>query len=232
MVSLLHERVNLGSGWQEALEEELKKPYMYELAEFLKEERAGMVPIYPPAGLVFNAFLQAPLDRVKVVIMGQDPYHGPGQAHGLCFSVQKGVPIPPSLRNIYKELHDDLGCTIPDHGSLLHWAEQGVLLLNATLTVRQAQAKSHYGRGWEQFTDAAIKVLASRQVVFILWGRSARDKVENVFHRTHQALQRILTSPHPSPLSAHAGFFGCRHFSKANALLEEMGRGPIDWQIH
>lgn len=221
----LHQRINLGPGWQEALADEFQKPYMAELAQFLKEERR-LMSIYPPAALVFNALHQTPLDRVKVVILGQDPYHGPGQAHGLCFSVPKGVPLPPSLRNIFKEAVDDAGIPPPPHGCLLDWAQQGVLLLNATLTVRQGQANSHAGKGWERFTDEVIRCLLGRGVVFILWGRAAREKVERVIRD-----EFLLIAPHPSPLSASSGFFGCQHFSKANRHLEKIGVGPVDWTI-
>lgn len=227
----LAQRVNLGSGWQEALEAELEQSYMEELAEFVSRERRMGKRIYPPSKDVFNAFLQTPLDQVKVVIMGQDPYHGYGQAHGLCFSVQPGIPIPPSLRNIYKELHDDLGVPISGTGSLLPWANQGVLLLNATLTVEEGKPKSHYGKGWEQFTDAAIRVLLDRDVIFVLWGRSAREKVENVIRGARAQHVRVLTAPHPSPLSAHAGFFGSRPFSKINQMLQEMGKESIKWSF-
>jgi uracil-DNA glycosylase len=230
MVAALHERVNLGSGWQEVLGEELKHPYMRELAEFVAEERKSG-PVYPPEDLVFNAFLQTPFDKVKVVIVGQDPYHGPGQAHGLCFSVLPGVRIPPSLQNIYKEIREDLGLPIPSHGCLLSWAQQGVLLLNATLTVRQGQPKSHFGRGWERFTDAALAALLDRDVIFVLWGRSAKDKLQRVLERDGQRPARVLQAAHPSPLSAHYGFFGCRHFSKINQMLVEIGRDPINWEI-
>ncbi|MBS0622842.1 MAG: uracil-DNA glycosylase [Verrucomicrobia bacterium] len=228
MVALLHQRVNLGQEWSKVLEEELKKPYMYELAEFLREERLHY-QIYPAPQLVFNAFLQTPFDQVKVVIMGQDPYHGPGQAHGLCFSVPKGVQKPPSLRNIFKELQADLKVPEPSHGCLQEWAEQGVLLLNATLTVRQGAAASHHGHGWEQFTDAAVRSLVEQDVVFVLWGRSAQEKVQHLMCEGKNARARILKAPHPSPLSAHNGFLGCRHFSQINALLEQMGKTPIDW---
>lgn len=231
VVTPLYKRVSLGTGWQEALEEELKLPYMGELADFLAEERASATPVYPPPALVFNAFHQTPLDRVKVVIVGQDPYHGPGQAHGLSFSVPKGVPPPPSLQNIFKELKDDLGIQPPPHGCLVHWASQGVLLLNATLTVRQGEPRSHYGKGWERFTDAAIQCLKGRKIAFLLWGRSAKEKVQHIMGDKHQGAL-LLTAPHPSPLSAYAGFFGCRHFSKANRYLEDQGLSPIDWAIH
>ena len=185
--------------------------------------------IYPPSNDVFNAFNFTPLEKVKVVILGQDPYHGEGQANGLCFSVHKGIRIPPSLVNIYKELNSDLGCTIPDNGDLTPWAKQGVLLLNTVLTVRAHEANSHRGIGWEEFTDASIKVLAEqdRPLVFILWGTPARRKKALIHNPKHL----IVESPHPSPLSAHNGFFGSRPFSKTNAYLESVGLEPIDWQI-
>ena len=185
--------------------------------------------IYPPSNDVFNAFNFTPLEKVKVVILGQDPYHGEGQANGLCFSVHKGIRIPPSLVNIYKELNSDLGCTIPDNGDLTPWAKQGVLLLNTVLTVRAHEANSHRGIGWEEFTDACIKVLAEqdRPLVFILWGTPARRKKALIHNPKHL----IVESPHPSPLSAHNGFFGSKPFSKTNAYLESVGLEPIDWQI-
>lgn len=219
--------------WKVALASELSKPYVLQLAAFIERERAGTVPIYPPKELVFNAFWSTPFDQVKVVIVGQDPYHGPGQAHGLCFSVTEGIPLPPSLKNIYKELQDDLGVTPANHGCLIKWARQGVLLLNATLTVRQKEPMSHHGQGWETFTDAAIAALAGRSdpVIFVLWGKSAQDKCQHLplwgQHREHP----ILTAPHPSPFSAHTGFFGCRHFSKINESLVKMGKTPITWSL-
>ena len=186
-------------------------------------------PIYPPAQDIFNAFHLTPLSEVKVVILGQDPYHEPGQAHGLCFSVQKGVDIPPSLQNIYKELHDDIGFEIPSHGCLTPWAEQGVLLLNAVLTVRAHAAASHQNKGWEEFTDAVIRAVneVDRPVVFLLWGGFARGKRSMLNNPKHL----VLEAPHPSPLSAYRGFFGCRHFSQANAFLEEHGVRPVDWTL-
>ena len=185
--------------------------------------------IYPPSEDLFSAFEATPLEKVKVVILGQDPYHEPGQAHGMCFSVRPGVEIPPSLQNIYQELHDDLGCDIPDNGYLMKWAGQGVFLLNTVLTVRAHQAGSHRGIGWEEFTDAAIRALNAedRPIVFLLWGRPAQQKMPLLDNPKHL----ILTAPHPSPLSAYRGFFGCRHFSRANAFLAANGLEPIDWQI-
>ena len=214
--------------WEEALSPEFKKPYYRKLYQTIREEYHTHV-IYPPSQEIFTAFHLTPLEQVKVVILGQDPYHEPGQAHGLCFSVKKGVEIPPSLVNIYQELHDDLGCPIPHHGYLAHWAEQGVLMLNTLLTVRAHQAFSHRGIGWEQFTDAAIHALdlADRPLVFMLWGRPAQEKAAMLTNPKHL----ILKAPHPSPLSASRGFFGCRHFSKCNEFLIQNGMKPIDWQI-
>lgn len=228
------EKILQDEGWRRELGSEFDQPYMKDLSAFVCAERKQGQEIYPPRQQVFNAFNQTGFDKVKVVIMGQDPYHGPGQAEGLSFSVAKGVRQPPSLKNIIKELVDDVGIQLPQHGSLMHWAEQGVLLLNATLTVRRGQPKSHYGKGWELFTDAAIRALARRQdpVVFILWGRSASEKIEPILKNEHvSARHLVLSSPHPSPFSAHSGFFGSRHFSKANAFLQEIGKPPIDWQI-
>lgn len=218
----------LNGDWYEALKGEFSKPYYRKLFETVNEEYRTKL-IFPPAQDIFNAFHLTPLKDVKVVILGQDPYHNNGQAHGLSFSVQKGVDIPPSLVNIYKELHDDLGCTIPNHGCLTKWAEQGVLMLNTVLTVRAHQANSHKEIGWEQFTDAAIKVLAEqdRPMVFILWGRPAQRKKEMIHNPKHL----VLMSAHPSPLSAYRGFFGSHPFSRTNEYLEENGLAPIDWQI-
>lgn len=214
--------------WLDALQGEFRKPYYKELFETVKKEYHTH-KIYPPADDIFNAFHLTPLHEVKVVILGQDPYHGDGQAHGLCFSVKPEVEIPPSLVNIYKELHDDLGCTIPSHGYLVKWAKQGVLMLNTVLTVRAHQANSHRGIGWEEFTDAAIKALneQDRPLVFILWGKPAQMKK----HMLNNPKHLILEAPHPSPLSAYRGFFGSRPFSQTNAFLEKNGIEPIDWQI-
>ena len=214
--------------WKEALQEEYSKEYYRKLFTFIKDAYSKSV-VYPPSGDIFNAFHLTPLKDVKVVILGQDPYHNNGQAHGLSFSVQKGVDIPPSLVNIYKELHDDLGCTIPNHGCLTKWAEQGVLMLNTVLTVRAHQANSHRGIGWEEFTDAAILVLNSqdRPIVFILWGAPAQRKKRMLTNPKHL----ILEAPHPSPLAAYRGFFGSKPFSQTNAFLEKNGIEPIDWQI-
>ena len=210
------------------LRTQLVEPYWPRLQQFVAEERARGA-VYPPHDEVFAALHLTPFAAVKVVILGQDPYHGPGQAHGLCFSVRPGVPPPPSLRNIFIELRDDLGIDPPDHGCLDAWAAQGVLLLNATLTVRAHQAASHQGKGWETFTDAVLSAVNEKpeRVVFILWGASARRKKALVDTTRHV----VIESPHPSPLSAHNGFFGSRPFSRANAALEEVGREPVDWRI-
>ena len=214
--------------WLLALQGEFRQPYYTKLFQTVNEEYRTR-KIFPPSDDIFNAFHLSPLKDVKVVILGQDPYHGDGQAHGLCFSVRPGVDIPPSLVNIYKELHDDLGCTIPNHGCLTKWARQGVLLLNTVLTVRAHQANSHKGIGWEEFTDAAIRQVdkQDRPVVFILWGRPAQMKRAMLHNPKHL----ILEAPHPSPLSAYRGFFGSRPFSQANRFLEAQGVAPIDWQI-
>lgn len=214
--------------WEKALKGEFSKDYYKKLFVKIQEEYQTRT-IYPPADDIFNAFHFTPLEEVKVVILGQDPYHEPGQAHGLCFSVKPQVPIPPSLVNIYKELEDDLGCYIPNNGYLEKWARQGVLMLNTVLTVRAHQANSHKDLGWEQFTDAAIRVLAEqdRPMVFVLWGKPAQRKKEMIHNPKHL----ILESPHPSPLSAYRGFFGSRPFSRINAYLEQNGLEPIDWQI-
>lgn len=222
----------LGSSWNGILKDALNKPYITSLAAFVARERAQGLPIYPPKELVFNTFIQIPYEQVKVVIMGQDPYHGPGQAHGLSFSVPQGIPPPPSLQNIFKEMATDLGIKPPSHGCLMDWAKQGVMLLNATLTVRQGEPMSHHGKGWELFTDEVISALSKRAdpLVFILWGKSAQEKCRNAGlfnHKNHL----VLTAPHPSPLSAHQGFFGCRHFSKTNDFLKKNGKNPIIWEI-
>ena len=218
----------IDNDWLPALEPEFRKPYYKDLYEFIKQEYQTK-QIFPPADDVFNAFRYTPLKRVKVVILGQDPYHDVGQAHGLCFSVRPGTQIPRSLVNIYKELQDDLGCKIPNNGYLEKWAKQGVLLLNTVLTVQAHMANSHQGKGWENFTDAAIRVLNEQEkpIVFMLWGRPAQTKKALLNNPEHL----ILEAAHPSPLSASKGFFGCRHFSKANLFLEENGVAPIDWQI-
>ncbi|MFR2836523.1 MAG: uracil-DNA glycosylase [[Clostridium] nexile] len=218
----------INGDWLEALKDEFKKDYYKQLFQKVNEEYRTRL-IFPLANDIFNAFHLTPLKDVKVVILGQDPYHGNNQAHGLCFSVKPEVEIPPSLVNIYKELHDDLGCTIPGHGYLVKWAKQGVLMLNTVLTVRAHQANSHRGIGWEEFTDAAIRVLNTqdRPIVFILWGRPAQMKKAMLNNPKHL----ILEAPHPSPLSSYRGFFGSRPFSKTNQFLEANGVEPIDWQI-
>lgn len=218
----------IDNDWLPVLEPEFRKPYYRELYQFVRQEY-NTKQIFPPAEDIFNAFHYTPLGKVKVVILGQDPYHDVGQAHGLCFSVRPGTQIPRSLVNIYKELQDDLGCKIPNNGYLEKWAKQGVLLLNTVLTVQAHRAGSHQGRGWENFTDAVIKILneQDRPMVFLLWGRPAQAK--KVFLNNPEHL--ILESAHPSPLSASRGFFGSRPFSKTNQFLEENGLAPIDWQI-
>lgn len=219
----------LHPSWQAIIGEEFNKPYMQTLREFLKEEKAAGKTLYPPGPLIFNAFNHTPFEKVRVVIIGQDPYHGPGQAHGLSFSVQDGVKLPPSLQNIYREIESDLGITMSGKGDLTAWADQGVLLLNATLTVEQANAGSHQKRGWETFTDAAIKALNDQRenLVFVLWGSYAQKKGGTIDPKKHL----VLKSPHPSPLSAHRGFFGNRQFSRINAYLSEQGEKPINWHI-
>lgn len=218
--------VRIEESWREKLQSEFDAPYFAQLTDFVRHEYAT-TRVYPPGSQMFAAFDACPFDKVKVVILGQDPYHEPGQAHGLCFSVNDGVPFPPSLQNIFKEIHDDIGTPIPMSGDLSRWAHQGVLLLNATLTVRAHQAGSHQNKGWEQFTDAVIHRLAQdrEHLVFILWGAYAQRKGEFVDRSRHLVLQ----SPHPSPLSAHRGFFGNRHFSRANEYLVAHGIEPILW---
>lgn len=218
--------VKIEPSWKERLQSEFDRPYFKELTDFVREEYKKHT-VYPPAMLMFNAFNSCPFDRVRVVILGQDPYHGPGQAHGLCFSVQDGVRPPPSLQNIFKELHDDLGVPIPTSGNLQHWTHQGVFLLNATLTVEAGKAGSHQHHGWETFTDAVIKLLSDQQenLVFILWGNYAQQKRELIDQDKHL----VLSAPHPSPFSAHSGFFGSKPFSKTNTYLIAHLRSPIDW---
>ena len=215
--------------WAEYLKPEYKKEYYKKLYAKVNEEYGSGATIYPPSDDIFNAFHLTPLNEVKCVIIGQDPYHNVNQAHGLCFSVRPEVEIPPSLVNIYKELQDDMGCKIPNNGYLIKWAKQGVLMLNSVLTVRAHQANSHQGIGWEQFTDAVMDILneQDRPIVFLLWGRPAQNKAARLNNPNHL----ILKAPHPSPLSAYRGFFGCKHFSQANAYLQEKGLTPIDWQI-
>ena len=223
------DRIKLESSWKQALRSEFEQPYMANLREFLRQEYAAGKEIYPPGPLIFNAMNLTPLDQVKVVILGQDPYHGPGQAHGLCFSVQPGIPTPPSLVNIYKELKRDLNIDIANHGYLQHWAEQGVLLLNTTLTVERGQAASHAKKGWERFTDRIIQLVSEHQpsTVFLLWGAHAQSKEKLIDATKHL----VLKSVHPSPLSAHRGFIGNGHFSKTNKFLAQHGLTPIDWKL-
>ncbi len=220
--------INIGNDWDTILADEWQKPYYKTLRGFLKTEYATKT-IYPDMNNIFNALRYTSFENTRVVIIGQDPYHGAGQAHGLCFSVQKGVEIPPSLKNIYKELHDDIGCAMAKHGCLTSWAQQGVLMLNAVLTVREGCANSHKGVGWETFTDRVISELNRKQtpVVFLLWGANARKKAEVITNPIHKK----LISVHPSPLSAYGGFFDCRHFSKTNEILRSTGQAPIDWTI-
>lgn len=222
----LRMEVRIDQSWKEHLQTEFDKPYFKALTDFVRDEYAHG-PVYPPGKLIFNAFDLCPFDKVKVVIIGQDPYHEPGQAHGLCFSVNDGVPFPPSLRNIFKEISDDLGKPVPPSGDLTRWARQGVLLLNATLTVRAGMAGSHQGRGWEEFTDAVIRELnAGRDgLVFILWGGYAKKKGAMIDRSRHL----VLSSAHPSPLSAYNGFFGNHHFSQTNNWLISHGESPIEW---
>lgn len=222
--------VLINESWKAVLEEEFQKPYMKDLKEFLQKEKQDGKVVFPPGSLIFNAFNHTPFNEVKVVILGQDPYHGNGQAHGLSFSVQKGISVPPSLRSIYKELQSDIpGFVSPLHGELTTWADQGVLLLNATLTVRKAEPASHHKKGWEIFTDQVIKTLSEKRsgLVFILWGKNAQAKIPLIDAEKHT----ILTAAHPSPYSAYNGFFGCRHFSKTNEILKNQGLTPINWQI-
>ncbi|MDY3366636.1 uracil-DNA glycosylase [Zhenhengia yiwuensis] len=220
--------VNLGNDWDKLLKEEFNKPYYLALRQFLIEEYRTQV-IYPPKEDLFNALKATSYQDTKVVILGQDPYHGLGQAHGMAFSVNPGIAIPPSLRNIYKELQDSLGCSIPDNGYLMPWAKQGVLLLNTVLTVRAGQPQSHQNKGWEILTDEIINLLNQKDetVIFLLWGSPAKKKMNLITNPKHV----VLTAVHPSPLSAHRGFFGCNHFKQVNEILERQGRETIDWQI-
>lgn len=221
--------VQLEASWKTLLADEFEKPYMTHLREFLRAEIKAGKTIYPKGSEYFQALNSTPFDDVSVVILGQDPYHGPGQAHGLCFSVKPGVPVPPSLQNIYKELESDLGIPRPNHGYLQSWADQGVLLLNNVLTVEQGKAGSHHGKGWEKFTDAIVDHLnrERQNLVFLLWGSPAQKKGAAVDPKKHL----VLKAPHPSPLSAHRGFLGCRHFSQANAYLKKHHRPLIDWSL-
>lgn len=221
------DRIRLEAGWKTRLRDQFDLKYMKDLRAFLVQRKQSGAEIYPPADQWFSAFNMTPLERVKVVILGQDPYHGDGQAHGMCFSVQPGVAIPPSLRNIYKELQSDLGHAPVKHGNLAAWAEQGVFLLNSVLTVERGQAAAHQGKGWERFTDRVIEVLAEREgIVFLLWGAYAKRKGQIIDSQRHL----VLSCAHPSPLSA-TGFLGCQHFSRANAYLQASGRKPIEWQL-
>lgn len=217
------------TSWRKELGAEFKKPYMVELLKFIQSERSLGKIIYPQEEDIYNALKLTPLDKVRVVIIGQDPYHGPGQAHGLCFSVKKGVKIPPSLQNIFKELHSDLGLPIPDHGYLEKWAQEGVLLLNNVLTVEDGKAASHHQKGWEQFTDKIIEILNTKKenLVFILWGSPAQKKAANVDSKKHL----VIKSVHPSPLSVYRGFFGSKPFSKANSYLTSKKIEPINWDL-
>ncbi|HEU4574688.1 MAG TPA: uracil-DNA glycosylase [Chitinophagaceae bacterium] len=221
--------VKIEASWKEVLKEEFSKPYFHQIVLHLKTEKQQGKVIYPPGSLIFNAFEKTAFQRVKVVILGQDPYHGAGQAHGLCFSVPDGVPPPPSLINIFKELHADTGVPIPRSGNLTHWAEQGVFLLNASLTVRAGEPMSHAKIGWAQFTDTVIRKISAMRhhVVFLLWGKFAQDKQVLI----DQAKHLVLKAAHPSPLSANNGFLGCRHFSKTNDYLVKNGIDPIDWKL-
>jgi uracil-DNA glycosylase len=225
----LNDRVKLEASWKERIGDYLDRPEMLELSAFLREQKAQGKEIYPPGPEIFSAFEHTPFDKVRVVILGQDPYHGPGQAHGLSFSVRPGVRVPPSLQNMFKEIESCLGIPRPDHGCLTTWADRGVLLLNAVLTVEAGQAGSHQGKGWEGFTDAAIDALNRERegLVFMLWGSHAQKKGQLIDGKRHC----ILRSVHPSPLSAHRGFMGCGHFAKANAYLIERGEQPIDWSL-
>jgi uracil-DNA glycosylase len=221
--------IQIEDSWKAALTEEFEKPYFAEIRRFLQEEKAAGKIIYPPGSLIFNAFNSTPFEKVRVVILGQDPYHGASQAHGLCFSVQHGVKPPPSLVNIYKELKDDVGFEIPKHGNLQKWTEQGVFLLNAMLTVEANQPASHQKKGWEKFTNAVIQKLSKERngLIFILWGNFAQQKAVLIDETKHT----ILKAAHPSPFSAYNGFFGCKHFSKTNEILKAIGEMEIDWQV-
>ncbi|RED17016.1 uracil-DNA glycosylase [Parasphingopyxis lamellibrachiae] len=229
----MSQAIKLDESWKEPLNGEFEAEYMQQLRAFLVAEKEAGKRIFPAGSLWFHALDATPLQKVRVVILGQDPYHGPGQAHGLCFSVRPGVRPPPSLVNIYKEMESDLGIPRANHGHLEHWAGQGVLLLNSVLTVESGMAASHRGRGWEQFTDAIVRLVAekSEPVVFLLWGSYAQKKAAFVQSVEQSGRHLVLKAAHPSPLSAHNGFFGCRHFSKANAFLEAQGLEPVDWRL-
>jgi uracil-DNA glycosylase len=229
IITMSADHITLDPSWNQRLLPELEQPYMQNLRGFLADEKKAGNLIYPPGPEIFNALNTTPFDNVKVVILGQDPYHGPGQAHGLCFSVQPGVRTPPSLQNIYKELNRDMGLSIPNHGTLTHWADQGVLLLNSTLTVQATLAGSHQNKGWETFTDKIIEHInhEKEHVVFLLWGRYAQKKGAVIDTQKHC----VLKTTHPSPLSAYRGFLGCRHFSQTNAYLQQHGLTPIEWKL-
>lgn len=224
----MNNQIKLDESWKQLLADEFDKPYFKQLKQFLLDEKAQGYTIYPPGSQIFAALNHTPVNRIKAVILGQDPYHGPGQAHGLCFSVNDGIPIPPSLQNIFKELKTDLGCSIPASGNLSKWADQGVLLLNATLTVRAGQAGSHQNKGWETFTDKMIETLSHTQthLVFMLWGKYAQSKQTLIDGSRHL----VLTAAHPSPL-ARGAFFGCKHFSACNAYLQANHLTPVNWQL-
>ncbi|PWT78422.1 MAG: uracil-DNA glycosylase [Bacteroidetes bacterium] len=221
--------VKIEASWKQVLKQEFSKPYFLQIVNFLKTEKLAGKSIYPPGGLIFNAFNTTPFENVKVILLGQDPYHGAGQAHGLSFSVPNGIPPPPSLINIFKELHTDIGLALPSHGNLTHWATQGVMLLNASLTVRANEPMSHSKIGWAEFTDTVIQKLSEEKVnlVFLLWGRFAQEKQVLIDETKHL----ILKAAHPSPFSADKGFFGCRHFSKTNEYLVKNGIDPVDWKL-
>lgn len=221
-------QLRIHESWLNLLTKEFESPYFQQLKQFLKAEKTKY-EIYPPGSFIFSAFDHTPVQKVKIVILGQDPYHGPGQANGLCFSVQKGIAMPPSLKNIFKELHTDVNAPMPTWGDLTPWADEGVFLLNATLTVRKSQAGSHQGQGWEIFTDAVIREISAHcpHVVFMLWGRFAQAKESLIDHQKHL----ILKAAHPSPFSAYNGFFGCKHFSKANEFLKQHNLKPVNWEL-
>lgn len=223
------DRIRLEPSWKARLFDEFQQPYMQSLRDFLLQRKRAGSAVYPPSDSIFRAFDLTPFEQVRVVMLGQDPYHGPGQAHGLCFSVLPGVRTPPSLVNIFKEIDGDLGLTPPDHGCLVPWAKQGVFLLNSVLTVERGQAGAHQGKGWEQFTDSVISRLNESRdnLVFLLWGSYAQRKGQFIDRQRHL----VLTAPHPSPLSAHRGFFGCRHFSRANDYLQRNGQPAVDWSL-
>ena len=221
--------IRLQEDWLKLLREEFDEPYMRDLSAFLRQRRAAGARLYPPSSDIFRAFEETPPQTVKVVVLGQDPYHNPGQAHGLCFSVNPGVPVPPSLANIYRELAADVGFQAPNHGCLLTWAQQGILLMNAVLTVEHNKPASHQGQGWERFTDRVVELLSASESpkVFLLWGSHAQKKGRSIDAGRHL----VLRAPHPSPLSAHRGFLGCRHFSQTNQFLRERGMEEIEWQL-